>query len=70
MSFLSCTALLLKRVARFFFIFTNSTTYKNSTPAVPIYCRSAIHSINYSIKIYPNILIRLATTRPPPVPMT
>lgn len=32
MSFLSCTALLLKRVARFFFIFTNSTTYKKTAP--------------------------------------
>lgn len=32
MSFLSCTALLLKRVARFFFIFTNSTIYKKTAP--------------------------------------
>lgn len=32
MSFLSCTALLLKRVARFFFIFTTSTTYKKQHP--------------------------------------
>lgn len=70
MSFLSCTALLLKRVARFFLFSPILQHIKNSTPTVPIYCRSAIHSINYSIKIYPNILIRLATTRPPPVPMT
>lgn len=32
MSFLSCTALLLKRVARFFFIFATSTTYKKTAP--------------------------------------
>lgn len=43
MSFLSCTVLMLKRVARFF-LFSPILSHKTAPQVAPIYCRSAIHS--------------------------